>query len=81
MSTTYEYRPIIRRPASILDTAEDRERGYIDETGARQASLSLPLARRLNYALASPEESHATVVGWERREVTYTKWVRYATDD
>lgn len=70
--TRSEWRALVRRPASILDSPEQREVGYVLEwTSYGDSSEAV---KRDSYLLSRPEETHATVVKWQRRTVTCGPW-------
>lgn len=65
-----QYRAIYQTPASILDTPEEREQGYVNRlTGPCK---TIGIARLL--AMSRSEETHAYVTGYESREVTTSDW-------
>ena len=70
MSSVTQYRAVVRRPASFLDTPEARTLGYVlYATGPHESKEAAEAA-----ALRRSEESHASVVGYETRTATYTDW-------
>lgn len=73
METREEYRALIGRPASILDSPADRERGHVEEWSGHAESMEA--VKRQNYSLSRTEETHAWAIRWERRTVTLGEWV------
>lgn len=66
-----EYRAIVRRPASILDSAQARELGWVAEAGPVKGSIdeAEKAARR------GSEETHASVIGMEHRLISASAWL------
>lgn len=71
-STRVEYRAIYRVPASILDSEEDRERGYV--TRESKYGETREAVKQVTYDLRRSEESLASIIRWEQRTVTLGEW-------
>ena len=72
MNEWVEYRAIIRRPASILDSEEDQERGYVLFPSV--AGTSRKDVRGKDYFLRYWEKTLAETVSWQTRTVSATEW-------
>jgi hypothetical protein len=73
-----EYRAVYRQPASILDSPDDRQRGYVERVTTYGEDRER--IRKDNYALSRAEESLAHIVRWERRVVAVGPWQPVAAD-
>lgn len=65
-----EYRAIFSRPASILDSNEDRKKGFVVERTRPYRSKE----GAQHAALYNATESHAIFIGFESRAVCATEW-------
>ena len=72
MATWTEYRAIIKRPVSLLDTPEDQARGYAIAFSA--VGRSKAEVRSSDYLLRHGEETLATLIGWQVRKVQASDW-------
>ena len=69
----YEYRALLRRPPSYLDSPDERERGFVEfwsSVGDSPGSV-----RRTDWHLSHSEESLVSVVRWERRVIIEENWI------
>ena len=65
-----EYRAVYQRPASILNTTEEREQGYVEERTLPYRTIR----EATEIVNRNSAESHAGVTGYERRQVQATGW-------
>lgn len=71
-----EYRAVYRMPWYFGAPAELRDQGYVEYES--DYAEDKETVKRQNYDLRSTEESHATIIRWEKRQVIIGDW---RTDD
>jgi hypothetical protein len=65
-----EYQAIVRRPASILDSPQALELGYVLEPGPIRRTQQ----KAVDAALSNATESHASLFGMRWRIVEANEW-------
>jgi hypothetical protein len=70
-ATWDEYRAIIRRPASTIDSEKARTLGWVAEAGPIRGDVKSAEAA----ALERSEETLASIMGMEHRIVTAEPWL------
>lgn len=67
-----QWRARYRRPATVMDPPEDRDRGFVDEWTDPGWTPEYCVER--TFALSRPEETLAKILYWEVRQVEFGHW-------